>query len=91
MRRNCSLQTPFWAFIYDNSENSDYSEYSEYSENSENSENSEYSDNLDNFMGLSGTDVQEHHAEEYQGEVEGFGLEVLLMEEQGAKEETYYY
>ena len=88
MRRNCSLQTPFWAFIYDNSENSDYSEYSEYSENSE---NSEYSDNLDNFMGLSGTDVQEHHAEEYQGEVEGFGLEVLLMEEQGAKEETYYY
>lgn len=88
MRRNCSLQTPFWAFIYDNSENSDYSEYSEYSENSE---NSEYSDNLDNFMGLSGTDVQEHHAEEYQGEVEGFGLEVLLMEEQGAKEETDYY
>ena len=88
MRRNCSLQTPFWAFIYDNSENSDYSEYSE---NSENSENSEYSDNLDNFMGLSGTDVQEHHAEEYQGEVEGFGLEVLLMEEQGAKEETDYY
>lgn len=79
MRRNCSLQTPFWAFIYDNSENSDYSEYSE---------NSEYSDN---FMGLSGTDVQEHHAEEYQGEVEGFGLEVLLMEEQGAKEETDYY
>ena len=88
MRRNCSLQTPFWAFIYDNSENSDYSEYSEYSENSE---YSEYSDNLDNFMGLSGTDVQEHHAEEYQGEVEGFGLEVLLMEEQGAKEETDYY
>ena len=88
MRRNCSLQTPFWAFIYDNSENSDYSDYSEYSENSE---NSEYSDNLDNFMGLSGTDVQEHHAEEYQGEVEGFGLEVLLMEEQGAKEETDYY
>ena len=88
MRRNCSLQTPFWAFIYDNSENSDYSEYSEYSENSE---NSEYSDNLDNFMGLSGTDVQEHHAEEYQGEIEGFGLEVLLMEEQGAKEETDYY
>ena len=91
MRRNCSLQTPFWAFIYDNSENSDYSDYSEYSEYSENSENSEYSDNLDNFMGLSGTDVQEHHAEEYQGEVEGFGLEVLLMEEQGAKEETDYY
>ena len=88
MRRNCSLQTPFWAFIYDNSENSDYSDYSEYSEYSE---NSEYSDNLDNFMGLSGTDVQEHHAEEYQGEVEGFGLEVLLMEEQGAKEETDYY
>lgn len=85
MRRNCSLQTPFWAFIYDNSENSDYSE------NSENSENSEYSENSDNFMGLSGTDVQEHHAEEYQGEVEGFGLEVLLMEEQGAKEETDYY
>ena len=34
------------------------------------------------------SDIQEDHAKEYKGEIKSLGLEILLMEEDGAKEET---
>lgn len=34
------------------------------------------------------SDIQEDHTKEYKGEVEGLGLEILLMKEDGAKEEA---